>query len=101
MHDAFAVGIVVFQNSSQGDGVLKSMEENIESDAGFQDIRMETEEGIDPVQFKVGAFRQAPVRECPARWTCSALSGGSSGGMVPASADTRGKASVSPAGPGV
>ena len=53
----------MFENLGQGDGVLKAMEENIESDAGFQDIWVETEAGIDPVQFKVGAVRQAPVQE--------------------------------------
>ena len=65
MHDAFALGIVVLQNSSQGDGVLKPVQEHIEGDAGFQNIRMETEAGIDPVQFEVGAVRQAPVQELP------------------------------------
>ena len=55
----------MFQNSSQGDGVLKPVQEHIEHDAGFQIIRVETEAGIDPVQFEVGAVRQAPVQELP------------------------------------
>ena len=41
------------------------MQKDIERDAGFQDIRMETEAGIDSVQFEVGAVRQAPVQELP------------------------------------
>ena len=65
MHDAFALGIVVLQNPSQGDGVFESVEEDVECNAAFQNIRMETEAGIDSIQFKVGAVRQAPVQEMP------------------------------------
>ncbi len=43
--------------------MLKAMEEDIERDAAFQNIRMETEAGIDAVQFKVGAVRQSAVQE--------------------------------------
>lgn len=49
MHETFALGIVVFENVGQGDGLFKAMEEDVECNAGFQDIRMETEAGNDRI----------------------------------------------------
>lgn len=52
----------MFQDAREGDGVLESVKENIEGDAGFKNVRVKAEVGINEVEFCICLRSEAGIQ---------------------------------------